>query len=442
MSEVSTTQPDDGSRGIKKIKPPSAGFLTSSEQLPAVASAPHSASPSQAASAVPAPASAVGAPLEGPSYSGAPDSLFDVPAPVEPAKQPESAKPIETAAAATPSNSQPPAITPTPTPEPTHSVEPSTAQTSCVSEVSPGQNDKLLAEANELRSVINAVESLKFLTPRLEKSISEGVEPTTLVSMYRLATRSLIDELSGGKSGQDVLKREIETLKSKLSRKELELAAAEAANPVAKPSAGENMVDSSRVTALETELASVNEQREKLLVDIRNMRDRSIKDVELRVFREKEKFFRGFLGVLDAFDRATQQMQASQDANVLREGMTLIGKMIWEALQGEGLEVVDCSGSFDPRVHEAIGEVETDTKPDDNIFDELSRGYKVGERLIRPAMVRVARNYSGVVKAPPAPIEDAPPTEESSNSATSAVEENPATPTTPTQVAPEGETSQ
>ncbi|CAN0466307.1 unnamed protein product, partial [Phaeothamnion confervicola] len=149
------------------------------------------------------------------------------------------------------------------------------------------------------------------------------------------------------------------------------------------------------MAAMQAELVQVNEQREKLLVDFRNMRDRNIKDVELRVFKEKERFFKAFLPVLDSFERAQQTMKGSSDATVLQEGMNLIATLLMEALRQEGLEPVDVSGPFDPRFHEAVGEVDTDQKEDDHVFDELSRGYRLGERLIRPAMIRVARNPSG-----------------------------------------------
>jgi molecular chaperone GrpE len=76
-------------------------------------------------------------------------------------------------------------------------------------------------------------------------------------------------------------------------------------------------------------------------------------------------------------------MSGSSDAAVIQEGMNIIGNQLLEALKSEGLEPVDVTGLFDPRVHEAVGEVETDEKEDDQVFDELSRGYK---------MIRVARN--------------------------------------------------
>jgi molecular chaperone GrpE len=395
MSELPNTQPDDtGQPGIKKIKPPSASFLSSSsERLPAVPASPNPPA------VVEAPRS-VGAILEGPADTVAPDSLFEPPA---------APTPVEVAPVAKPEpivEKKPDA----PVAEPT-----TVAATADSGQAEFSATDKAAAELQELRQIIAGVEPLKFLLPRVERSVQDGLDATTMVSLYRIACRTLVDEVTQAKTAVDLQKRETDSWKSKLNRKELELAAAEAANPgaVKAPSAstGEPAVDGAKVSALQTELDKVNEQREKLLVDIRNIRDRAMKDVEIRVFREKEKFFRSFLPVLDSFERALQQMKTTSDANVIREGLEMIGKMTLEALYSEGLEPVPGTGPFDPRYHEAIGEIETDEKPDDDIFDELSRGYKVGERLIRPAMVRVARNSSGVVRLP-AEAAEAPQAEE------------------------------
>lgn len=387
MSEMPNTRPDDaGQPGIKKIKPPSAEFLSnSSERLPAVPATPAAQTP-----AVPEAPKSSGAILEGPADTVAPDSLFEPPAAIEPVvvvKEPA------------PEVKPEPPQTVAEVPAPVAPASPANDST----QPDFAATDKAAVEIQELRQIIAGVEPLKFLLPRVERSVQDGLDPATMVSLYRIACRTLVDEVTQAKTACEQQKRETDSWKSKLNRKELELAAAEAANPgavKASAPAGEPVVDGAKVSALQTELDKVNEQREKLLVDIRNIRDRAMKDVEIRVFREKEKFFKSFLPVLDSFERALQQMKTTSDANVIREGLEMIGKMTLDALYSEGLEAVPGTGPFDPRFHEAIGEIETDEKPDDDIFDELSRGYKVGERLIRPAMVRVARNSSGVVRLP------------------------------------------
>jgi len=97
-----------------------------------------------------------------------------------------------------------------------------------------------------------------------------------------------------------------------------------------------------------------------------------------------------FLPVLDNFQLA---LNASGSADQLRGGVELIIKQMEEALRSLNVLPVETVGQqFDPRVHEALGTVETDDVPDQQIVDEIRRGYRIRERLLRPAMVRVAHN--------------------------------------------------
>jgi molecular chaperone GrpE len=77
----------------------------------------------------------------------------------------------------------------------------------------------------------------------------------------------------------------------------------------------------------------------------------------------------------------------------LRSGIELIHKQLHDALQKLGVRAVPAKGEqFDPHVHEAVEMVETSEAADHEILEELQRGYKLKERLLRPAMVKVARN--------------------------------------------------
>lgn len=100
---------------------------------------------------------------------------------------------------------------------------------------------------------------------------------------------------------------------------------------------------------------------------------------------------RGLLPVLDSFDLALKN--AGTKPEDLRKGMELIRKQLQDALQRMNVQRVAAQGQpFDPRVHEAIEMVESDQVPDHHVLEELQPGYKIKERLLRPAMVRVARN--------------------------------------------------
>ena len=102
-------------------------------------------------------------------------------------------------------------------------------------------------------------------------------------------------------------------------------------------------------------------------------------------------FAKQFLPILDSFDRAMKTNASDED---LRKGMDLIRRQMEDALGKIGVKTVPAKGEqFDPRLHEAIEMVETEDAKDNEVIDELQRGYQIKDRLLRPAMVRVAKNH-------------------------------------------------
>jgi molecular chaperone GrpE len=96
------------------------------------------------------------------------------------------------------------------------------------------------------------------------------------------------------------------------------------------------------------------------------------------------------LPVLDSFERALQSFPQKSE---FRNGVDLIYKQLQDALAKLGVRRVPTEGEqFDPRYHEAVEMVDTQDAKDHQVLDELQRGYKLKDRLLRPAMVRVARN--------------------------------------------------
>ena len=98
----------------------------------------------------------------------------------------------------------------------------------------------------------------------------------------------------------------------------------------------------------------------------------------------------GFLNVLDNFQLALKSQGSPEQ---FRAGIDLIAKQLDDAVRNLGVTPVETVGQqFDPRVHEALGSVETAEFPDGAVVDEVRRGYRIKERLLRPALVRVAIN--------------------------------------------------
>ncbi len=97
-----------------------------------------------------------------------------------------------------------------------------------------------------------------------------------------------------------------------------------------------------------------------------------------------------FLPVLDNFQLA---LRSRGSADQLRSGVELIVKQMEDALRSLNVQPVETIGTaFDPRVHEALEMVERNDLPDHQVFEEVRRGYRIRDRLLRPALVRVASN--------------------------------------------------
>ena len=98
----------------------------------------------------------------------------------------------------------------------------------------------------------------------------------------------------------------------------------------------------------------------------------------------------GFLNVLDNLQLALKSQGSPEQ---FRAGIELIAKQLDDAVRNLGVTPVETVGQqFDPRVHEALGSVRTAEFPDGAVVDEVRRGYRIKERLLRPALVRVAAN--------------------------------------------------
>jgi molecular chaperone GrpE len=158
------------------------------------------------------------------------------------------------------------------------------------------------------------------------------------------------------------------------------------------PRAGED------AAALQAELQKLRGERDALL-DRMARQQAEFENSRKRAAREQQEYkdfaladaLKNLLPIVDSFDRALNA--PVQKAGDFRAGVELIRKQFHDALERLGLRPVPAKGEpFDPRLHEAIEMVDSDAVPDHHVLEELQRGYKLKDRLLRPAMVRVARN--------------------------------------------------
>jgi len=153
--------------------------------------------------------------------------------------------------------------------------------------------------------------------------------------------------------------------------------------------------------ALKTELELVRGERDQLMdrlarmqAEFENTRRREVKERADARDYAVQRAVEPFLAVMDNFQLA---LKADGTQEQLRAGVELILKQMEEALKGLHVQAVETVGKqFDPRVHEALGSIETKEFPDHQVMEEIRRGYKIREKLLRPALVRIAANKSEV----------------------------------------------
>ena len=141
---------------------------------------------------------------------------------------------------------------------------------------------------------------------------------------------------------------------------------------------------------LKQERDALLDRAARLQAEFDNARRRSTR--EQQEFREYAlaDALKSLLPILDSLDRA---LQTAPRGDEFAAGVQLIDKQFHDALARLGVEPIPAKGQvFDPHVHQAIQMVEMDDAEDNQVIDELQRGYRLKDRLLRPAMVRVARN--------------------------------------------------
>lgn len=150
-------------------------------------------------------------------------------------------------------------------------------------------------------------------------------------------------------------------------------------------------------TAQEAELKKLREERDalfdrlaRLQAEFDNYRKRAAREnSDFRDFAVADAA-RSLLPVIDNLSLAVKNASASPED--FRKGVELIHKQLQAALEKLNVQRIPAQGEpFDPRLHEAIEVVESDKVPDHHVLEELQPGYKIKERLLRPAMVRVAK---------------------------------------------------
>jgi molecular chaperone GrpE len=168
--------------------------------------------------------------------------------------------------------------------------------------------------------------------------------------------------------------------------------------PSLKPSYVEEL--EARTNAAEQKVGEVRSRfdqlRKQLQSETDETRQRLNRAADERAHREKADFIAGLLPVLDNLQRATEAAETGGSTEVIAEGIRRTASSFEDALAAAGVEPIDAVGeTFDPELHEAVETVEVAPEDEGKVVAQHTRGYKIGDRLLRPARVKVGREAGG-----------------------------------------------
>jgi molecular chaperone GrpE len=147
----------------------------------------------------------------------------------------------------------------------------------------------------------------------------------------------------------------------------------------------------SELDTLRAEVAALKECELRLVAETRNQQARARREMdELRRYAESD-FARELLNVLDNLERAAEAAAQGGDARAIGDGVRMVHEQFLKALAARGIEPIDALGAaFDPGRHEALMQQPGGDKPSGTVLQQLARGWKMHDRVLRPARVVVS----------------------------------------------------
>ena len=160
---------------------------------------------------------------------------------------------------------------------------------------------------------------------------------------------------------------------------------------------GAELGPAERIADLEQQAADLKDKWLRATADLENHRRRSRRDVEDARADGKKRALAEVLPVVDNLERALQHAEGatSDEAKGIADGVSLVMRQFSQALDRLDVVPIEAEGKpFDPAFHEAMSQVETDELPPGSVAQVLQRGYTLGDKLLRPALVVVAKAAS------------------------------------------------
>ncbi len=148
---------------------------------------------------------------------------------------------------------------------------------------------------------------------------------------------------------------------------------------------------SSEVAEIQAKYDTLNNQYIRLAADFDNFRKRQAQERENLLKYGAENTLKQLIEVLDNFDRGQKAIENVEDAQQIKDSFNLVLKQMNDTLTKIGLEVIETEGKeFDPNFHEAVMQTPTSEYEEGTIINELQKGYKIGDKILRAALVNVA----------------------------------------------------
>lgn len=142
---------------------------------------------------------------------------------------------------------------------------------------------------------------------------------------------------------------------------------------------------------LKADFDNLNNQYLRLAADFDNYRKRQAQEREALLKYGAQECMKKIIEVVDNFDRAIQSVEKIDNVDKMKETFFVLNKQLTDSLTKLGLEQIQSVGQkFDPNLHEAVMQTQSEEHEEDTIINELQKGYKLGDKVLRPAMVNVA----------------------------------------------------
>ena len=162
-------------------------------------------------------------------------------------------------------------------------------------------------------------------------------------------------------------------------------------NSEMKEETAEEVQNTDANTDLQQKYDTLNNQYIRLAADFDNYRKRQAQERESLLKYGAENTLKKIIEVLDNFERGAKANESVDDCDKLRESFNLVHKQLIDVLTKAGLETINAEGQeFDPNFHEAVMQTPTKDYPEHTVIAELQKGYKLEDRVLRPALVNVA----------------------------------------------------